>query len=290
MRLNSALLLVLVSFVAWLTGGCTNAPEPRTRLLFATGNGLITSNQTISGGTIVSTSVYAEAGAGKTLQNFKITCTYNNTETFTYLDSTLSSQEFGLFFTFSTRSLPGTETWAFTVTDAENNVYSRQYTLTTTSNNIPRQPFYSYTGYFYESSAVENLRYVSLADGTIYPGYAGRLNPAIRSKVNFYFHQQPDKNVSLQAVPGTDIRFKTSALSPADFSDIRTEEALTSVYASSNAVPAQGLPGLKKNQVIAFNTPVKTGLIRIVSFDKAFDAQLKDSVLVRMRYEIKTQK
>ena len=290
MRLQPAFFLLLFSYMAFLLAGC-DAPEPRTRLLFSTGNGLIAGNQSVTGGSIVSTSVYAETGSGNALKNFRITCIYDDAkDSLTYLDSTLNAQEFGLFFTFATRNLPGKETWAFTVSDEKNAVYRRKFTLTTTSTNIPRQPFYSYTSYFYQKSAVENLQYFSLADGTAYPGYAGRNNPAIKPKVNFYFNQQADKSISLHAVSGTGIRFRTTPLTPAEFSDIRTEEALTAVFANSSATSTEVLPGLSKNQLIAFQINNKSGVIRIAGFDKAFDAELNDSVLVRMRYEVKTQK
>ncbi|MGV3588278.1 MAG: hypothetical protein ACO1OF_14830 [Adhaeribacter sp.] len=289
MRPQSVLLSYLLSLCVLLFTSC-DSPEPRTRLLFAAGNGLITGNQSVTGGNIVSTSVYAETGSGNTLKNFKITRIYDDKDSLTYLDSTLNVPEFGLFFTFATRSLNGKETWRFTVTDEKSNVYERKYTLTTTSSNAARQPFYTYSSYFYQKSAVENLRYFSLADGTTYPGYAGRDNPAIKNKVDFYFIQQADKSISLQAVPGTGIRFRTTPLTPADFSDIRTEEALTNVYANSSATPTEVLPHLSKNQLIAFRNNTKTGVIRIAGFDKAFDAEKNDSVLVRMRYEVKTQK
>ncbi|GEO03312.1 hypothetical protein AAE02nite_09760 [Adhaeribacter aerolatus] len=290
MRLQPAFFLLLLTYVGLFLAGC-DAPEPRTRLLFATGTGLIAGNQSVTGGNIVSTSVYAETGSGNALKNFRITCTYDNgPDSLIYLDSTLNAPEFGMFFTFATRNVPGKETWAFTISDEKNAVYRRKYTLTTTSSNIPRQPFYTYSSYFYQKSAVENLRYFSLHDGTTYPGYAVQNNPVIKAKVDFYFKQQTDESISLQAMPGSGIRFRATALSPADFSDTRTEEALVNAFATSNAALVEELPDLKKNQLLAFKTGSKSGLIRITSFDKAFDAQLKDSVLVRMRYEVKTQK
>ena len=282
--------LALVSCLALLLpAGCDN-PEPRTRLLFATGNGLVTSNQSVAGGTILSTSVFAETGSGNTLKNFKITCNYDDKDSLTYLDSTLNAREFGLFFTFATRNLPGKETWTFRVTDEKSTVYRRRFTLTTTSANVSRQPFYTFPSYFYQNSAVENLQYFSLKDGTVYPGYAGRNNPEIKPKVDFFFNQQADKSITLHAVPGAGTKLKTTPLTPAEFSDIRTLEALTNVYASSNSTPAELQTNMQKNQLIAFKTNTKTGVIHIVALEKAFDALKKDSVLVRMRYEVKTEK
>lgn len=285
----SFIYLALIGSLFVLTS-CGGEPEPRTRLLFAAGNGLVSQSQSVPGGNILSTSIFAEAGTGNALKNFKITCNYDGTDSLTYLDSTLQASEFGLYFTFATRNLPGKETWAFTVTDEKNVVYSRKYTLTTTSTNIPKQPIYIYNSFFYQKSALENLQYFSLKDGTAYPGYASRNNPEIKPKVDFFFNQNPDKNISLYAVPEAGTRFKTTTLSPAEFSDIRTLEALTPVFANSSAAPVTTLPSMQKNQLIAFKTNSKTGVIRIVAVDKAFDMLKNDSVLVRMRYEVKTEK
>jgi len=287
------LLFTLISLVVAILPSCGSDPEPRTSIFFASGNSLVTQNQSVTGGQVFSTSVYAESGVGNQLKNFKITCIYDSIarDTIVYLDSTLQASEFGLVFTFATRNLNGKETWIYSVKDEKDVEASRRYTLTTTSTvNVATQPFYNFSSYFYHKSALDNLQYFALQDGSAYPGYAVRNNAALKSKVDFYFNEDAAKVISVQALTGTDTKFKNTALTTTEFSDTRTLAALQAIFNNSNAASENALFNLRKNQIIAFKSKNRTGIMRITAIEKTFDAVKNDSTLVQMRYDVKTEK
>ncbi|WP_026462213.1 hypothetical protein [Adhaeribacter aquaticus] len=279
--------------------GCNSDPEPRTELLFASGNNLTTTNRSnVRGGEILSTSIYARTPASNKFQNFKVTYTYDTTDAknlTTYLDSTLNAEEYAMLFTFSTRALTGYEVWNFEIKDSNNKVYSKRYRITTTSTNSQNRPFYTDSTYFYRKSNVENLQYFSVTDGTVYPGNVVRQNIQIRNKINFYFEQPTPETspetVNLKSFNNTS--FKTTNLTVKEFNSVKTISSLESAY--SNATDASNtIPTLKQGQVVAFKTGTigqeKIGLIKIINFVTAFDRQKNDSILIRMPYIVKVQK
>jgi hypothetical protein len=275
--------------LVWLTS-CGNDPEPRPGLRFAAGNNLITSNQKATGSQVYSSSLFAQTSSDNPFTRFRITRTYDGKDSITYLDSTFNATEFGLYFTFGTRGLSGKETWRFVITDQNNKEYSRRFTLETISANTTTKPLNTFTSYFYKKSALENLQYISLRDGTVYPGFVGRNNPQVKPYVDFYFDQNASKAISVNAVATAGTQFKPTTLTPEAFAEVATVENLQNAYTGNSGTPVAAVPNLRKNQVIAFKTNSRTGLIRINALNKVYDLGKKDSVLVRMNYDVKAEK
>lgn len=288
-KFSSLVTFCILGLLGCLTG-CGNDPEPRTGLLFASGNNLLTQNQAVTGGQVYAASLYAQTGEENPFTRFRIIRTYDGTDSITYLDSTLNTTEFGLYFNFGTRSFAGQETWRFVITDQNNTEYSRRFTLTTSTGNTAAKPFNTYSSYFYKNSALDNLQYFSLRDGTVYPGFIGRNNAAVKDFVDFYFDQDAAKVISVNPVASANTQFKPSSLTPAAYNEIVTLDALQTAYTTNSNAPVSVIQNLIKNQVIAFNTNSRSGLIRINSINRVFDAAKQDSVLIRMTYDIKATK
>lgn len=282
--------------VACLLLSCDNAPEPNTRLEFATGNNLTLGNRTVTAGEIISTSLYARtASAAIKFKKFVITCNYDSsaTNTVTYLDSALNVSDFGLYFTFGTRGLAGTETWQFTITDDRDSTYTKSFTLRTTTENA-KQPFYTFSSLFYKQSGFRNLQYFSTRDGIVYPGYVA-LNDqaAIKPKIDFYFEiDDPNQNTfSLRTGPVNNTLFKTTTLTPTQFTQITNVTALRETY-NLNTTPETTLISKSKAddpQVIAFKTAAnKIGLLRLDTLQVLTD-KINNTKYYRMPYGVKVE-
>jgi hypothetical protein len=280
-------LAVFILFTA-----CDNAPEPKTRFEFATGQNLTTTNRSVTGGEIIFTSLYARtASSGNKFKKFTISCDYDSSGTPTiYLDSTLNVSDFGIFYTFGTRGLTGTENWTFSIKDDRDSVYTKKFTLTTTSAN-KNSPFYTFTSLFYKQSAFRSLQYFSAQDGMVYPGYLALHEPALKPKINFFFDTENPQAIypKVQTAPGSSTTFQATALTPKEFNDITNVPALTEKYNLNNP-GATSLNNLKKGQVVAFKTTAnKIGLILLDSM-QVLTNQEDNTKYYRMPYTVKVEK
>ena len=269
------------------------APEPNTRLDFASGNSLTTSKRTVPAGELITSSLYARtASADVKFKRITITYDYDSSGTaVTYLDSVLNSSDFGLYFTFSARGVAGTETWNFTITDDKDSTYTKNYTLTTTSDNNQRA-FNLFSTAFYKQTPFRNLQYFAAKYGTVYPGYVARQSTTLKPDVDFFFEiDDPQQNTLSVRAPESNITtFKTTALTRTEFDQVASVAALTDVYNTGAVVATNRIDNLKKDQVIAFKTATsKIGLIRLDSMQVLTD-KTNNTRYYRMPYLVKVEK
>lgn len=267
------------------------APEPKTRLDFVAGTGLTSESRTIAAGEIITTSLFARSpSADNKLKQFIVSRIYDTltNSPVVQLDTTFTAGEFGMTLVFGSRGVnnqqpKGKEYWNFKLIDEKGQEYQKQYVLTTTYPNY-NQPINSFSSYYFNRNARENIRYYSTKEGLGFPAYIGRNHP----DADFYFEEGPQLTLNLQALNGT--TFRATTLTPAQFSATSTASTLTTFY--NNAGPdTDSQPGLRKDNIIAFKTGQdKIGLIQIGTFEVGRDSLQKVNILRRVPFQVKVRK
>ena len=146
--LKIAILGLAVIAAGFSFTGCTTdeATEPTIAptLNFLGGAGYTSEDATVSGGTEITVGIDANKDAdGKKLEKLEIRVSYDGSDTkltpdnCNLCDTSFSSDDFEADFTTKVRSQPGTETWHFTIIDAEGNSTSKSITITTTAEPKP---------------------------------------------------------------------------------------------------------------------------------------------------------
>lgn len=287
-----AFLYAALPALAFLTA--CDPVEPKTRLDFVAGTNLTSGNRTLPGGEIITTSLFARStSASNKLKRIIISRTYDTliNNPVVYLDSAFDAEEFGMSFVIGTRSFQNgkvrsKEYWDFTLLDEQGGEYRKQYTLVTTFNN-PNPNLNTFSSYYYNRNAWENIRYVATKGGLAFPAYMGRNHTGLQPDLDFYFGEDPRLALHLNGLNGT--LFRSTGLTAADFNAVANATHLKNQY--DNAQAEADRQRVAPNSVIAFKTGQgKVGLIQFGAFEIARDTLSKENVLRRVPYNVKVEK
>ncbi|GAA4379155.1 hypothetical protein [Hymenobacter koreensis] len=271
---------LLTAFTALLGCGKDAPPSPRVDLV-STGR-FQTSSRVVPPGDTLTTRVFADTpDKNAPLRRFRITVQYGENDSIpvlTYLDSTLSTQEFIWDNSFVASTNSGREIWRYQVTDTEGRTAMRQYRL------VVRQPdsaqtWHSYTTVLQPPSTVSSRAILPTRRGNALPPHAARQPefqrlidilfvpnaagaPTLASPTDAAARTNPVLGVNAWSVRRA-TGIKIAALSIDQFNQANSPASIEAGVAAGSALGTR-TGALAKDQIVAFRTQEgRPGLIRV---------------------------